>query len=323
VIPQDLSLVKILKVVLEILPKIELPARRGRPFVYSPRVIVCCFLVMVAKRLSKRGLYAFLTSHDDLAAVMIRETIPFPGKVIPNRRTFDRRLGSIQSVAQLYLLTGAKFLKQRIGLGLARLALDNRMFPAKGGVWHSKNQKQGIIPEKLRDVDQTAGWGKSAYRGWVFGHGLDVFVTTGKLVVPVLALGRSLKIKGSPAAKSVASLLGCIKVKKGIVAADSEYESRVLDSLLQLSGRRLHTPGKRHPGKAPKSKTYQRRKTTVEPLYERILLALSARGKLPFKGEQAWGWLMVGLLLYQLAIIHQVINYHPNPMRVTHLIHIL
>lgn len=319
----DLLLVKILKIVIDYLPRIQLPVRLGRPYVYSPLVMVCCFLVMVAKQLSKRGLYVYLTRDDDLVAISIRETIPFPDEQIPTRRTFDRRLSACQETAQLYLLEGAKFLVKLIGLGLARLALDNRMFPAMGAIWHRKHQKLGIIPKGLRNVDRLAGWGVSAYRKWVFGHGLEVFVTTGKLVIPVLAFARSLTIKGNTAVKQFARLLTRIEVKKGLVVADSEYEDQVLATIVSLSGRNLITASKRHPQKVLKSRTYARRKVTVEPLYERFLLALSARGKLPFKGTQAWGWLIVALFLYQVAVIYQVVNHHPHPTQVTHLIHAL
>lgn len=322
-ITQDLLLVKILKVVLMVVPEIKLPKRQGRPFVYSPQVMICCFLVMVAKRFSKRGLYSFFTRKDDLVATAVRETIPFPKGAIPNRRTFDRRLADCQLATQLYLLAGARLLTRKVGLGLARLSLDNRMFQAMGNLWHRRDQKKGTIPDGLRNIDRLAGWGKSAYRGWVFGHGLDVLTTTGKIVIPVLAMARSLSIRGNTAIKTIIHLLLKIKAKKGVVAADCEYEDQELAALLKQTGRNPHAASKHNPNQQPKSKTYQRRKVTVEPLYERFLLALSARGKLPLKGKQAWGWLMMSLLLYQIAIIYQVLNHHPYPMRVTHLIHAL
>lgn len=321
ILSQDLLLVKILRIVVNILPKIELPKRRGRPYIYTPQVMACCFLVMVAKRFSKRGLYTFLTREDDLQAQMVRKVIPFPEGKIPNRRTFDRRLSDFVPTIQLYLLAGAQLLVDRTSLGISRLTADNRMFPACGSVWHAKDRKRGIIPEGLRNVDTLAGWAKSAYRGWVFGHGLDVIVTTGKLVVPVLAIAHSLTTRGNTALKQTVHLLP--KVRKGVLAADSEYEDRVLKGYVKRTGRSFHVASKRDPIKTPKSQTYRRRKTTVEPFFERFMQALLVRGKLPLRGKQAWGWLMVGTLLYQVAVIYQVLDNNPNPLRVTHLIHTL
>jgi len=216
---------------------------------------------------------------------------------------------------------GALFLAKKGIIGLARLTADNRMFPACGGVWHSKDQKKGIIPKGLRNIDKLAGWGVSAYRSWVFGHGLDVIVTTGKVVVPVLAIARSLTIRGNTALKQIVCLLP--RVKRDSLGTDCEYEDQELKRLLKLTGRTLHVPPKKYPTNVPRTKTYRKRKTTVEPFFERFLLALLARGKLPFKGKQAWGWLMVATLLYQIGVIYQILNLQPHPMRVTHLIHTL
>lgn len=312
---------KILKIVLNILPEVRLPKRRGRPFVYPVRVIICCLLVMAAKKLSVRGLYAFLTSKEDYQAQAVRNTIPFPDAKIPNRRTFNRRFTTSMLSIQMYMLSSVFLLVKRVKLGLSRLALDNRMFEAFGGIWHRRDQVKGIIPEEVRNIDTTAGWGVSAYRGWIFGHALDVFVTTGRLVIPVLALGRSLVIRGNTAVKSITNLLP--KVKKGVVSADSEYFDSDLDYLLRKTGRRLHSPSKRNPEVIPKSVTYDRRKKTVEPFYERFLLSFTARGKLDRKGPYAWPYLVTCCFLYQLMVVYNIMNNKPNPLEVTHLICLL
>jgi hypothetical protein len=48
---------------------------------------------------------------------------------------------------------------------------DKMMNKALGPVWHAKHKAQGMIPDRLRGVDQDATWGKSRYDGWVYGHG--------------------------------------------------------------------------------------------------------------------------------------------------------
>jgi hypothetical protein len=48
---------------------------------------------------------------------------------------------------------------------------DKMMNKALGPVWHAKHKAQGIIPARLRGVDQDATWGKSHSDGWVYGHG--------------------------------------------------------------------------------------------------------------------------------------------------------
>lgn len=320
-IPQELLLVKILKIVLHVLPEIELPKRRGAPYTYTPRVMMCCYVVMAARRIRIRSLHAFLTKQENYQTQMLRATIPFPDDQIPDRRTFDRRLKGWQLPAQLYMLAATEFMMKEFKLGIARLAVDNRMFKAFGAIWHRKDQKKSIIPEGLRNVDITAGWGVSQYRGWIFGHGLDVFVTTGKLVLPVLAIARSLKIRGNTSLKQVVRLLP--PVEKGVVSADSEYYDQELADCLRATGRSLHAPAKRTPEKVPQSKTYQRRKVTVEPFYERFLLAFTGRDRLDRKGPNAWPFLVTCCFLYQLVVIYNLMQGESNPLQVTHLIRML
>lgn len=320
-IPQELLLVKIIKLLVRIIPKIDLPKRVGRPFVYQPIVIICCLLVMVAKRLTVRALHAFLTNTDDSYGIAVRQTIPFPEDKVPNRRTFDRRFKASILFLQYCMLAVTTFMVTRFKLGIARLSLDNRMFEAVGAIWHSKDKRKGNVPKKLRNVDSSAGWGFSHYRGWIYGHALDVFVTTGKTIVPILAFARSLTIRGNTAAKMFAHLLP--RVLKGVVSADSEYDDTNLNYVLTSNGRHLHTPKRIYPDHVPKSTTYQRRKTTVEPFFERFLQAFVARGKLDRKGPDAWPYLVTCCLLYQLMVVYNLLHGKVNPMEVTHLIRIL
>lgn len=320
-IPQETLLVKMLKLILRIVPDLSFTKRVGRPFVYKPRVVICCFLVMVARKLSVRGLYTFLTNKEDSQSVQIRETIPFPKGKIPTRRTFDRRLKTSMEALQYSMLSVVFFLMKHVHLGISHLAVDNRMFEAFGAIWHRKDQKKGIIPEKLRNVDQTAGWGISHYRGWIYGHALEVFVTTGKIVLPVVAFARSLLIRGNTAAKQFGKMLP--KVKRGSVVADSEYADVALAELFENTGRTLFAPGKHDQKGWRTNNRYKKRKVTVEPFFERFLLAFPIRGKLDRKGPQAWPYLVLCCLLYQLMVTYNLLHRVQNPMEVTHLIRML
>lgn len=103
---------------------------------------------------------------------------------------------------------GCRLLAGRGGLvGLSRLTLDRRMFAALGKLWHSKDQKKGVIPKGLRNMDKDASWSKPYYRGWVYGHGLDVMVSIGKLALPILASVCSLGTHGNQIAKGPVKLL--------------------------------------------------------------------------------------------------------------------
>lgn len=274
---------------------------------------------MVVKGLSVRGLYEYLI-RDDPDAWEIREVIAFPVGKIPNRRTFDRRLSRWRESALLYVTSATRWFIIKRLIGIARLVTDRRMFAALGGLWHSKDKKAGRIPQGARNIDTTAGWQKSHYRGWVFGHGLDIIVSIGKLVLPILAFGTSLIHHENTVAKGLVGKLP--KVKKGVLGGDSSYEDDELGVLIRLTGRSLKAATKR--GKIPKGRTYQRRKVTVEPFFNRFLQGFPhLRYKLPIKGEaRVASYLMTAVFVYQCAVILNVMTKKP-PLEVTHFLQFL
>lgn len=274
---------------------------------------------MVAKHLSVRGLYEFLV-RDDPDARIIRETIKFPNNRIPNRRTFDRRLSKWKESAMLYIKYATEWFIANKFIGVARIVTDRRMFTALGGLWHSKDKKANRIPKGARNIDKDAGWEKSHYRQWVFGHGLDVFVTIGKLVIPILATAASLSKHENMVAKDI--VLNLPPVKRGILGGDSSYHDGELEQITKLTGRSLAAATKQ--GEIPKTKTYQRRKVTVEPFFDRFLLAFPhLRYHLPIKGEtRVAGYLITAVFLYQCAVILNVMTKR-SPLEITHFLHFL
>jgi hypothetical protein len=281
--------------------------------------MMCCFIIMVVKGLSMRGLYEYLI-RDDPDAQEIRMVIAFPSGKIPNRRTFDRRLFRWRESALAYIASATRWFIIKRLIGIARLVTDRRMFAALGGLWHSKDKKAGRIPKGARNIDKTAGWQKSHYRGWVFGHGLDVIVTIGKLVLPILALGTSLIHHENTVAKALVGMLP--PVKKGTLGGDSSYEDDELEVTIRSMGRSLKVATKQ--GKIPKGKTYQRRKVTVEPFFDRLLQGFPhLRYKLPVKGEsRVASYLMTAVFVYQCAVILNVMTKKP-PLEVTHFLQFL
>lgn len=316
---QKLPLVKMLLLIKKFLPEPSMPKRRGRPFVYSLSVMMCCFAIMVTKNLSLRGLHAFLV-RDDPDAKSIRETIQFPDNHIPNRRTFGRRLAQWQESARAYIACITVWFIEKKLVGIARLSLDRKMFQAFGKLWHSKDKKAGVIPKGVRNIDTTASWQKSYYRGWVYGHGLDVFVTIGKLVLPILAHVSTLALHENKIAQQIATQL--FSVKKGSVGADSTYQDQELAKKLSKTGRSLKAATRK--GQLPRGKTYQRRKVTVEPFFERLLQAFPhLRYHLPLQGEaRVAGYLLTAVFAYQCAVMLNILEKKP-PLEVTHFFHFL
>lgn len=113
------------------------------------------------------------------------------------------------------------------------------------------------------------------------------------------------------------------RVKRGSVVADSEYDDSELAMLFKRTGRTLFAPGKKNQKAWKANSLYKKRKITIEPFFERFLLAFPMRGKLDRKGSQAWPYLVTCCLLYQLMVTYNLIHHTANPMEVTHLIRML
>jgi hypothetical protein len=71
------------------------PRKRGRPYVYTPTVILRCFIVRIWFRIdSNNALHTFL----DTDCQYNRKLVLACGRItIPSRRTFDRRLKTIST----------------------------------------------------------------------------------------------------------------------------------------------------------------------------------------------------------------------------------
>ncbi len=154
--------------------------RRGRPYVYSPTVIVRCFVVRIWFRLdSNNALHIFLNTgcHYNRKLALACGLLS-----IPRRRTFDRRLKTISTdVKERISAMGHLFVTE----GLADptvTAIDSTLLKAKGHLWHKSSMNKGVVPRS--GIDTDARWGYSHTKGWVFGHKLHLTSTTGNLVVP-------------------------------------------------------------------------------------------------------------------------------------------
>ena len=118
--------------------------KRGRPYVYSPTVILRCFIVRLWFRLdSNNALHKFL----ELDYPYNRKILKKCGLTqIPDRRTFDRRLRTISTdiKARIAAMTNL-FLSERM-IDPYIVAIDSTLLKAKGHIWHKSSMKKGIVP---------------------------------------------------------------------------------------------------------------------------------------------------------------------------------
>ncbi len=155
--------------------------KRGRPYVYSPTVILRCFIVRLWFKIdSNNALHTFLI----LDCQYNRKLAVACGLIkIPSRRTFDRRLKTISTdIKQRISTMGCLFVVEGMVDPSITAAVDSTLLKAKGPVWHKSSMKKGIVP--CSGIDTDARWGYSHTKRWIFGYKLHLTCTTGKIVVP-------------------------------------------------------------------------------------------------------------------------------------------
>ena len=157
--------------------------RRGRPYSYSPTVILRCFIVWLWFRLdSNNALHEFLELDYPYNKKILKKC----GLTqIPDRRTFDRRLKtiSIDIKERIAIMTSLFVCEKMINPYI--VAIDSTLLKAKGHVWHKSSMNNGIVPRS--GIDTDARWGFSHTKGWLFGYKLHLISSTGSTIVPLAA----------------------------------------------------------------------------------------------------------------------------------------
>ncbi len=142
-------------------------SRRGRPVTYAQRLLIVFFTCMLLRRITEfKAQHRWLTTHPDDAQQLGFATIP-------HRTTLMRRYKALAPTVAAFVAFIGEW-AETIDTACASdvLVVDGSLFKARGPVWHQRDRMQGRVPDKLRNLDQDASWGKSGYHGWVYGYRL-------------------------------------------------------------------------------------------------------------------------------------------------------
>jgi hypothetical protein len=153
---QDSPLVTLVKLV-DHLPLPALPVKRGRghPKVYSDRLFLKAFVIMIVRYL--------LTVHDLLSVI----AQPTPEMItlrallteqerFPSRRTWERRLKAIPETLPAQIGCLGRYLVSLIQPWVTcghAVAIDSTILRARWGVLHQKHWEKGEIPQTSIDIE--------------------------------------------------------------------------------------------------------------------------------------------------------------------------
>lgn len=281
---------------------------RGRPRVYSDRLLIKALIVMIVRRLyTAWALLAFLSQPDPVAS-HLRTLLTENGRC-PCRRTWERRLQTLPNT-----LPGLIGCLGRQLIGLLNpwqdqghgAAVDSTGLRAHGGVWHKKDREQGIVPHT--SIDTEAAWSRSGWQGWWYGWKLHLAVSLGRVWIPLAA-----EVTPASVADNVIApkLLVEVPAEVRYVLGDQHYNTPELRAACALPGRELvatrrgpypHTDG----GVEVRRIFHKLRSQAIEPFNGLFKNVFEWRGQMPVKGLCRCRLLALGaVMLYQLVLLYQ------------------
>jgi hypothetical protein len=287
--------------------------RRGRPYVYSPTIILRCFIVRLWFRLdSNNALHEFLElSYPYNKKIMKRCGLT----QIPDRRTFDRRLKtiSIDIKERIAIMTRLFVCEKMIDPYI--VAIDSTLLKAKGHVWHKSSMNKGIVPRS--GIDTDARWGFSHTKGWIFGYKLHLISSTGSTIVPLAADFTTANVQDNQLYNPMTASFSLFTEETYFMIGDSGYDDQKLYDLSINRGFELVCPVQRYVNTSTKrlyliefyeselgQAIYSWRSKSIEPLIEHIKSVFRI-DPLPVRGYQnADGIVLLSVLLYQILVYY-------------------
>lgn len=246
--------------------------------------------------------------------------------MIPDRTTFSRRFKQLYPTLQAFIAflgQWAETLHQDFDSQV--LMEDASLFKAHGPVWHQSDRAVNRIPEKLRNLDQEASWGKSAYHGWVYGYSLHL--TCNRAGFPKLAQVETASVDESIVFEQKKEPLFAFQ-PEAIVGDNAYFKAMRLRQwaargVLLLSPAATWKNGKyakayhRFLRQEPFADWLKSRKTAIEPvfdLFSRVLGTANNHKQLPIQSlKKVQPFLCLGVLAVQIAMI--VNNIFALPFR--------
>ena len=325
-------------------------SKRGRPYVFSKRTMLCCYVVMLWKRRgSVRSLHWFLSQDLD-DSIEIRKACGIDK--VPDRRTFDRRFKALP-LEDVVAAIGRCFITYKF-IDAAVVAIDSMIMKAwRYLVHHKKDKEAGKKPRP--GIDTDAEWTKK-HGNYLYGYKCHQVTSTGSTPVPLAATTTPANVADNKVAlklfvqlplQVIMAILGdyayhdsnlFLKVKEMTSKANGGLGGYLLTWAKEIP--KWRGKGGKGSGPATKAekarqamaesderyltgggaKVYMQRSTSVEPEQGRIK-AIFGLDSLPVRGERAVNQHVVGCIFaYQLAIFYGFATGRDNPMEVKYLI---
>lgn len=293
---------------------------RGHPFDYETKTMILFFTIMLVRRIiAFKAQRRWLVQHSEMAKALGFARIPV-------RTTLSRRFKQLYPTLQAFIafLGGwAENLNQDFDSRV--LMEDASLFKAHGPVWHQSDRARNHVPDKLRNLDREASWGKSAYHGWVYGYSLHL--TCNRSGFPKLAQVETARVDESVVFEQKKEQLFVFH-PEAIVGDNAYFKAMRLrkwasQGVLLLSPAATWKNGRYAKAyhhfirQQPVADWLKARKTAIEPVFDLFSKVLGTRNnhkQLPIQSlKNVQSFLCLGVLAVQVAMI--VNNVFALPFR--------
>ncbi len=284
--------------------------RQGRPFTYEDQVLIVFFTIMMIRRITAfKAQHRWICSHP-------REAQEIGIQGTPHRTTLSRRFKQLYETIQMFTIYVGWWAEEVSPLFRNNVLVeDASLFKAKGPVWHQSDRKANRIPEKLRNLDTDASWGKSAYHGWVYGYCLHL--TCNRAGFPKLVQVETASIDESQILEQKTEMI--FQLEPRALVADNAYHKAMRVRNWAKDGVLLLTPAAKW-AKGRFAQAYHRlikrppfrnwlacRKTAIEPVFDlfaKVLGTTNNQKQLPVHGlANIRTFLSLGVLAVQITML--------------------
>lgn len=278
---------------------------RGRPPVYSERLLLKALVVMIVKRLPTVHLFVTVLEQPTAEMRMIRELLSEQGR-FPCRRTWERRLAVLpESLPAQIALLGQHLvaLTQPWREGGPIAAIDSTVLHANGGVWHKKHRDAHIVPHT--SIDTEAHWTKSGWHGWVYGWKLHMVVSVAAVWIPLAAELTAANVADN---EEAFDLLDGLRTAIRYLLGDTAYDDTELRDTCDTAGITLITSRRgayphRDGGVGVRRVFHALRSHAIENWNGQFKAIFDVRQPVPTRGRLATRrWVLGAVLVYQLAV---------------------
>jgi hypothetical protein len=281
---------------------------RGRPKVYPDRLFLKALVIMIVRHLPKVHSLLAVLEQPTPEMQQLRALLTEHGRY-PARRTWERRLRAMPDTlpAQIGCLgRHLVVLLQPWQQEGRAVAIDSTPLRARGGVWHQKQRKAGIVPHSA--IDTEAHWTKSGWHGWVYGWKLHLVTTVAAVWIPLAAELTPANVADNEQAPA---LLKDLPAAVRFVLGDRQYDDPALRRLCAAADRVLVTPKRgRYPhtddGVEVRRMFHELRSRAMENFNGQFKDIFDCLGQVPTRGLMATRRYVLGaVFVYQLTLLHR------------------